>query len=148
MESLLTVVVSSLVGGLVAYVGAVVKNTLDMRAKVDESLRDKRVAVYQKLWQTTEILPKWPRRTDVTYEGLTQFSQGLRDWYFREGGMYLSRQARKAYGELQDTIVELGTSKTGPITDPVYDEVRDKCSQLRTELTDDILSRRRLFLTS
>ncbi len=137
------VVVSAIVGGVASVVVAVIASVLNYRTKVDEGLRDTRLTLYKALWKKTELLPKWPRRTDVTYEHLRVFSEDLRKWYFDEGGIFLSRNARSAYGGLQDVIgAVLAPEAKGPIADPDYDRVRSRCSDLRSQLTDDLLSRR------
>ncbi|HXQ39557.1 MAG TPA: hypothetical protein VN843_36500 [Anaerolineales bacterium] len=119
------------------------KKRLGLEAQIDIHLREKRIAVYEKLWQATSLLPQWPRAKNVTYEQLMKLSQTLRDWYFQEGGMYLSRNARETYGALQDYIwAILNDKRKGVLKPEHYDAIREKCSTLRTELTDDILSRR------
>jgi hypothetical protein len=136
-------VTPAVVGAVVSFVVAILSNALSYRAKVDEGLRDTRLALYRVLWKKTELLPKWPRRTDVTYEKLCDLSEELRNWYFGDGGIFLSRAARKSYGKLQDTIGGILTQQSkGEITDPDYDKVRLRCSDLRSQLTDDLLSRR------
>ncbi len=149
MESLLTVVLSSLIGGAVAYVGAVVNSTLAMRAQIDQSLREIRISVYKDLWRRTGLLPQWPKSPDVTYAKLADFSRDLRHWYFNEGGIYLSTEARTAYGKVQETVTTvLQDAGEGKLTDEQYDRIRETCSLLRTELTRDLLSRRRGLLPS
>jgi hypothetical protein len=142
-----TIILSALIGSIVSYIGSVLKNFIDVRAKVDESLRAKRTPVYEDLWKKTALLPKWSRREDVTYEHLDQFSSELRDWYFNQGGVFLSKRASKAYGNLQDTIhYVLCKGKKGILlkdnSNDDYEKVRVMCSKLRTELTNDLLSRR------
>jgi hypothetical protein len=142
-ETTLTIITSALIGAVVSYLGAVLKNFIDIRSKVDESLRESRIPVYQVLWIKTSLLPKWPRSKDVTYEMLAQFSVDLRDWYFNQGGMLMSKRARSVYGDLQETIAKvLEKDGRGQMCNTHYDEVRDVCSKLRTELTNDLLSRR------
>jgi len=119
------------------------KNRLNLETQIDVHLREKRILVYEKLWLETALLPKWPRAENLTYHHLLEFSEKLRDWYFKEGGMYLSKDARQAYGETQDAIWEVLKDKpSGDLKPEHYDAVRKKCSVLRTELTDDIVSRR------
>ncbi len=119
------------------------RKQLELSADIDIHLREQRITVYTELWKKTELLPKWPRSHDVTYEKLDDFSKGLRDWYFQVGGMYLSEDARDSYIDLQETITDnLKAKRSGNIIDDEYDRIRDKCSALRTELTNDILSRR------
>jgi hypothetical protein len=119
------------------------KATLAMGSVIDTDLRNKRVDAYATLWQLTQVLPKWPRAEGVTYERLRQFSAELREWYFHTGGMWLSHAARDAYGDVQEAIWELPAGNPSDVLDPKhYDATRDKCSALRTALTDDLLSRR------
>ena len=144
MENISTIIISALVGAVVSFIGAVIKNVLDMRSKINESLRDSRISVYKALWKHTELLPEWPRATDVTYEKLSELSKCLRDWYFSEGGIYLSKQSREAYGDLQrklDGVVKQNSS--GKVSDIDYEVIRGLCHDLRTELTKDLVSRRR-----
>jgi len=118
------------------------RKQLEFSADIDIHLRDIRISVYTELWKKTELLPKWPRSPNVTYEKLTEFSNGLMDWYFQGGGMYLSEDTRDSYNDLQETISITVQGRSGNITDDNYDRIRSKCSVLRTEITNDILSRR------
>jgi len=57
--------------------------------------------------------------------------------------MYLSRSAREAYGNVQEALgTVLAERKDGTVSAPDYDAVRTQCSNLRNELTNDLLSRR------
>lgn len=143
MTDVETVIISSFVGAAVSYIGAVVKSALDFRSKVDESLIKTRTDIYKNLWKMTALLPKWPREENVTYEQVENLSKKFRQWYFDEGGIYLSRKAQKAYARMQDTISSvINTRRAGVIAEKDYDAIRDKCSMLRTEITKDLLSRR------
>jgi hypothetical protein len=134
--------------GLATFLGKVWMDRISRNEKlmgdIDLDLRSRRIAVYSELWKATEILPKWPRAEQVTYEQLYGFSKQLRDWYFRNGGMYLSRNTHKsAYGPLQDELSRiLKDQPKGLVKPPDYDSVRDRCSQLRSALAEDIESRR------
>jgi hypothetical protein len=119
------------------------ESALEVGSQIDIDLRERRIRVYKCLWQRTEILPKWPRNPEVTYEALYKFSATLRDWYFQTGGMYLSRDTQKAYVAVQEKIREtLEEKDSGPVEDEHYDAIRDRCSALRTQMTEDILSRK------
>ena len=121
-----------------------IAQTQKLLQDIDVDLRKRRIDVYQELWKSTALLPKWPRHEGVTYERLRQFSEELRAWYFDKGGMYLSRSTHDgAYGPLQDALAELlQAHKSGPISDEHYEAVRRRCSTLRGALADDIESRR------
>lgn len=117
---------------------------VDLSTQIDIHLREQRIRVYATIWQSTSILPRWPRATNVTYPNILRFSEGLRSWYFAEqGGMWLSTTARQAYGDLQETIWQILPQRVdGAITEEDYDAILAKCSALRTELTNDLVSRR------
>jgi hypothetical protein len=143
------IIISSLVGAFVSYLGAVIKNVLDTNRKINESLLEKRTESCQILWDKTRLLPSWPRDETVTYEKLKILSEELRDGYFDGGGIYLSRTSQKSYAALQKIITEVvKEKKEGAIASDEkdenneYDIIRKACSALRTSLTDDLLSRR------
>jgi hypothetical protein len=118
---------------------------LALGSTVDLDLRQRRTEAYADLWRLTELLPEWPREDTVTYEKLELFSRNLRTWYFRKGGMYLSHTARERYGAVQKEIAQVlkhhGTSNQRIVEDD-YEAVRQRCSEMRTALTDDLISRR------
>src|SRR5690348_919571 len=127
MPEITIVVVSAVIGAIVSYALAVIQNILDVRTKINESLRNERFAVYKVLWKKTELLPQWPRSPTVTYEQLAHLSEEMRDWYFNEGGIYLSAKSRKSYGDAQDAIqTVLGAYKNekDPLSDPQYEKAR------------------------
>jgi hypothetical protein len=139
-----TVIIAAAVGGIVSYIGAIVKSSFASRAKVDETLRNQRLEVYKPLWKLTGVLPKWPKSDEATYEMMEGFSKGLRDWYFETGGIYLSAAAREAYGNLQNRLALIQKEgKKGKLDEDCYELTRKQCSLLRTELTNDLLSRSR-----
>ena len=143
-DATVTIVISALIGAIVSYLGAILKNFIDIRSKVDESLRESRIPAYKELWVKTSLLPKWPRSENVTYEMLSQFSVDLRDWYYNQGGIFMSKRAFTAYRDLQQAIERVlpEEGKEHILDHHHYDDVRDMCSKLRTELTNDLLSRR------
>ena len=112
--------------------------------EIDLDLRERRIQVYKKLWKATELLPKWPRADNVTYEELKTLSTLLRDWYFTSG-MFTSRTTHnKAYAPLQKAlkVVIKRNESSGLVSNKDYNRIRKKCSRLRSSLTNDILSRK------
>jgi hypothetical protein len=67
---------------------------------VAEELRDLRLRWYPPVWKRTSVLSNWPR-PNAARENLERLRVDLRAWYFAGGGLYLSENARKRYGELQ-----------------------------------------------
>ena len=119
------------------------KSSLAFASVVDTDLRTRRIPLYAELWEKTGLLPMWPWNTELEYEALHQLTRDFRGWYFMQGGMYLSTSARDAYFEVQKCITAiLDNNKVGPVSHEDYKVIRDKCSALRTELSEDLLSRR------
>ncbi len=148
MNGLWSALVGGLVGAVVAAVGTWLQSWIGAKIKIDEGLRAKREADYLKLWTLTGLIPKYPRAEDVTHAELDRLSRDMRDWYFDGGGLYLSRQARKAYGDVQDGLQPMiRNAADARIGDEEYDLLQARCSRLRTELTSDLLSRERSALS-
>lgn len=169
-ETILTAVLAGVggsalvVGALAAWLGSVWKDRItrgeELSGAIDVDLREKRLKVYPALWKATDTLPKWPRNPDVTYEDLARLVEKLRRWYFNEGGMFLSRTTqREGYAALQDELAAIlklnlsGRLPAAPDGAPLdrngrpwpndhYERVRQRCSILRSLLTEDIASRR------
>ncbi len=149
MDGLLGSIASAAIGGFFGAMAALFGAYLSQRARVDDIMRAERIRVYKPLWEMTGLLPRWPRSTSVSYSKLDDLSQSFRAWYFSEGGLFLSRQAREAYGEMQKSISELLVARSDSpevvISYQEYTSIMGKLSLLRTELTTDLLSRKRLF---
>lgn len=156
-ELILTVLGSAggagvIIAGLSAWLGKVWASriadahmqALKFAATIDLDLRKRRIEVYKRVWKETGLLPKWPEAEGVSYEKLWRLSEWLRDWYFDEGGMYLSRTTHNnGFAPLQDAIADLRKQNhTGEITPEHYKLIRSKCSALRTAMALDIESRR------
>lgn len=139
-----------------AYVGTRRRVLAELEGRYDAELRDLRLRVYPQLWAALEPLAKYareppgrPRRAEL--EDLTR---DLRRWYFEEGGLYLSAEAREAYFQLQDALTAVIESKTWAAgTDPAeeidaqtFEAFRQIGSWLRTTLTYDVGTRRRFSL--
>lgn len=134
--------ISAGIGAVVAFVGAAGKSYLDARRTVDQSLRTQRSPVYQSLWLKTRLFQMWPRST-ISYADAGIFQRQLADWYYEEGGLYLSRTSQRVYVKLQKALTQvLGSSQQGEMTTPHWQLVHKRCSRLRTALTTDLLSRR------
>ncbi len=161
---------AAVIGAAFGFLGGIAKGWLESRERTDQSIRDNRFKLYQPLWRLTVAVPEWPRNLNLTGDELNALSKRLRAWYFGAkaedaaeekeggekkedlpGGMFLSEDARYAYGEaqeaLQTAVRKHGSKKIDSATDD-YDLVRTPLSRLRTELTRDLLSRRRDLWTS
>ncbi|MFL5384223.1 MAG: hypothetical protein ACJ8GN_17010 [Longimicrobiaceae bacterium] len=152
--SIAGIVTSGAVGLVAGFIGSV----LAERTRIDESVRAARLECYTKLWRKTELLPAYPVAAEVTYDELLALTEEMRDWYFREGGMYLSKASRKRYGDAQEEIGRVIGGKllvngqvvesprkagTLSLSDPEYVRVQHRLSALRTSMAGDLLARSR-----
>ena len=111
---------------------------------IDTDLREKRLAVYKELWRKMGILSRWPKNEGLTYGALQQLCNEFKDWYFNEGGIFLSADARTAYGKLQDRLVQVFEKNAeDKVESTDYEDIRQQCADLRSEITRDLLSRKR-----
>lgn len=145
MSEVATLALSGVVGAVTGFLAALLRSALEERVKVDAELRGVRTPLYKEIWHRMALVPRWPQNEELTYADLRAFSEWLRDWYFADGGMYLSRESRRRYGELQE-VLQTVAGNNGKVTsgkrNADYEVVQRACSALRTAMTDDLLSRR------
>jgi hypothetical protein len=79
----------------------------DLEVEYDKSLRTLRIESYKKLWTLLLSLARYPRPEPPSYENLEGLTEQLRDWYFKDGGLFLSDETREAYFDLQDALQAL-----------------------------------------
>jgi hypothetical protein len=144
--SLVSVALSAGVGAVVAFVGSTAKSYVDARRAIDVSLRQQREPAYRELWNLTRMFQPWSR-SSASYADLDTLRDELAAWYFQGGGLYFSLASQGAYGRLQaairDVIEARSTQQeTAQVLDPYWASILDRCSALRSELTNDLLSRR------
>jgi hypothetical protein len=139
------IVVAAAVGAVTSYLATRAQETLGARRQIDVRVLRTRLRSYPELWRYSSAVPRWPRNSKLTYEQLEVLSKQFRAWYFESGGMYLSRNARKAYGAAQESLASCldGAKPDERVTSEDYDRVQIALSALRTELTRDVLSRTR-----
>ena len=96
-----------------AYVGTRRRVLTELEGRYDVDLRDLRLKVYPKLWAALEPLALYARFPPgaATRAEIKELTRELRSWYFHDGGLYLSSQAREAYFQLQDGLTVVTTSK-------------------------------------
>jgi hypothetical protein len=143
LESVLIGGAAGVVSSVITYFSTRAKIRLDLMAAYDKDLQTSRLKMYLILWAALETLARYGRG-DVTYTDLARVSGSTRDWYFKQGGIYLTRRSRDPYFRwkalLQPLLddAELRAHPDTPI-DPVRLEgVIAAASALRTSLSDDI----------
>jgi hypothetical protein len=139
-----------------AYVGTRRRVLTELEGRYDADLRDLRLKVYPKLWAALEPLALYARVPPgrPTRAEIKELTRELRSWYFHDGGLYLSSQAREAYFQLQDGLTVVTRSRRweadGTPSDELdadtYEFLRRLGSWLRTTLTYDVGTRRRFSM--
>ncbi len=74
----------------------------------DQELRKERLRAYRALWKTLEPFALYAP-PPLQYRQLADVSRELREWYFKTGGIFLSRDARDRYFALLWAIEQIGT---------------------------------------
>jgi hypothetical protein len=151
-DAMVDVFTTALIGAVFGLISGLTAAILERRREIAKELIEIRRTAYAELWKSTGALPRWSRERGFTYPSLEALSADFRTWYFETGGMYLSRDARERYGAMQEAIATVLDARRGPSPgwplseEPLsvsdYDLVLARCSALRTERTDDLLSRR------
>ncbi len=147
VSSLITGLVSGVISSALTYFSTRSKIRLDMRVEYDKSLHDKRLELYKQLWPRTAPLARFAPHVILTYNVVKAVSADMRDWYFSEGGIYLSKRSRKPYFALKQQIqhviddVARAERPDTQIDDKARDLILDAASRLRTSLADDIRTR-------
>lgn len=144
-SQVLLAIVTGFLGLLTAGVLALFNAWIGARAGTDENLRSERLEVYQKLWDATAAVSRWPRVV-VTRGSLDELHGKLRSWYYSEGGLFLSESARERYGDFQELITVILTHKgdaADVLVEDRYTDLMETASALRTALTEDLDTRRR-----
>lgn len=93
--------------------------------------------------------PLQPKADDVTYLKLKAMSEQMRDWYFCSGGILMSEKTRALYGMLQEEINARILKNKKPdanlVENEEYDTIQKLCSSVRSEMTKDLLSKKKLL---
>jgi hypothetical protein len=139
-----------------AYVGTRRRVLTELEGRYDADLRGLRLTVYPKLWAALEPLALYAREPAgrPTRGEMRDLALELRRWYFAQGGLYLSEQAREAYFQLQAGLTVVTTSErwiaegapAHELDPDTYESLRRLGSWLRTARTHDVGTRRRFSL--
>jgi hypothetical protein len=130
------------------FISAALNSWLQGRAQVSTELREARTKLYPVVWKHTNVVSRWPW-TAATFADLERLHLTLRDWYYDDGGLYLSENSRARYGEVQELIaahVRGAETVSAQLPDRVYEAIEKTCSSFRTALTEDLESRRQSSL--
>ena len=139
-------IAGALLGAVTTYLVAVLKLRRELEYKYDTDLRDKRIPQYLELWKLLVDLAKYARPKQLTFDDLYKLTASLRQWYFEQGGLFLSEKSRDTYFALQDAIKKVLDAKGQPggttVDEETYEDLRKSGSDLRTALTRDVGTRK------
>ena len=150
LVAVVTFVGTALVAVFGTYVGTREKIRSELARDYDVDLRRLRLEHYPGLWRLTEPLALY--RQGMTHafpvrSDLNVLIAGLRAWYFRTGGLFLSEETRDAYFLLQDGLEilisspEWGRDADASLDPVTFHQIRRVSSWLRTRLTVDMGTR-------
>ena len=128
-----------------SILGVLFKYFYDYKGMVHKELWGKRYDTYRALFSMTGIMPQYPQQAVVTSGELLKVSEEMCDWYFNNGGLLLSTKTRNKYFKVQKTIQAFVKDKPADYKiDSEYETIRLLFSQLRSQMTSDLMSRDRV----
>lgn len=113
-QELLRALLGAVGGALATWLGLHWKIRQGLQAQYDRDLRARRLRAYQHLWTLTEPMARYASPAPVTRETFERMATQLRHWYFHDGGIYLSDEARRAYFALQRALADALATAAGP----------------------------------
>jgi hypothetical protein len=150
--SLLTGLISGAITAVVTYYATLSKARLDLTIEYDKELRQNRLVAYQALWKRLKPLARYSRERPVTYQIVKDTSEGMRDWYFDTGGIFLSRESREPYFAMKKAMQEiidhpdLQKDTDKPLDAKWIKPSHERGTALREVLSNDIGTRRSPFV--
>ena len=153
VSSLITGFASGIISSVLTYFSTRSKIRLDMRVEYDKTLHNKRLELYKELWPITKPLGRFVPHFSLTYNIVRKAVTDMHEWYFNEGGIYLSKHSRKPYLHLKEQMLRVIDNERLEATPDARIEDKEACNailnaatSLRTSLADDIRTRRSPWL--
>lgn len=135
---------SAVLGALTGILTTSWKARKDLESEYDISLRKDRTEVYRDLWSRLESLAFYAAPT-VTYEDAEKLTGSLREWFFQQGGLFLSERTREPYfdvqGALQGILRQERSDDLVAVEEESLSLLRELASRLRTSMTEDVETR-------
>ncbi len=150
--SLLTGLISGTITAVVTYFATYAKARLDLTVAYSKELHEARLTQYKDLWKQLKPLARYSLERPTTPSIVKATSEGMRDWYFDRGGIYLSRASRGPYFDLKAAMQEiiddpqLLANADAPLDRRRLASLQKHGSVLREALSNDIGSRRGPFV--
>jgi len=139
----LVAIILALVTAVLAAGGTYWTTRRNLQVQYDADLRKLRIDAYQDLWARMMVLAKYGRPETLVRQGAVELGEGLKDWYFTVGGIFLSIETRRDYFTLQEAIEAVAHDESGGwrLTQDEDDFLRVLASRLRTGTIRDVGTR-------
>jgi hypothetical protein len=96
--------IGAIFAAVLAYRTALRRVREDLEIDFDTNLRSLRIKTYRKLWCLTKPFARYPKPKLLSYQAIDIIALSLRDWYFDDGGLFLSEEAREYYFNFLDAF--------------------------------------------
>jgi hypothetical protein len=149
LQSVIIGTVSGALSAVVTYYSTRAKSRLDLAVARDAELHNARLTQYKTLWPMLRPLSRYGREKAVTHATLSEVSRLTRDWYFAEGGLYLTAASRKPYfrwkKHMQELLddVDLQAHPDQPIEEKDLQAMVQAIGDLHARLSEDLDTRRK-----
>lgn len=99
--------ISGLVGSLVGVLVTMWQVRKQFEASAELQRRENRIPVMQKLWAQLQPLSFHGKTQIDRSDMLSKISDNLTDWYYKTGGLYLSKTSADFYVDFQNSLQSL-----------------------------------------
>jgi hypothetical protein len=138
--SVSTEIVVAAAGLAAGVAGTAYKSRKALEQTYDIDLRKSRIDAYRMLWKALQPLARYaPPSERLEPDDLRRLAVTLRRWYFEGGGLFLSKAARNAYFDLQETLAQ--TIAQGLDPESVRPLLRRLGSDVRSAMAADVATR-------
>lgn len=143
--TMLSVGGSVAVAFVTAYFTTVVKLRQEHLLDIDRDLRDARIKAYKRPWKALIVL-SMHRPQAPTFTELGGVVNELTNWYYTEGGLYLTQHSQPAFVACVEAVRDTSRTKRDReteerVSDEIHKLLYDIGSAFRTQMTLDLGSR-------
>jgi hypothetical protein len=142
MTELLAGSIGLIVGGLISWLTTNARLRRELELLYDRDLHDKRVAAYKELWRRTKPVPRQRLAGEVTGSTMREVREDWHDWYYSDGGIYMSEAVRTRYFDAVQALEDAAdVAESRELSPDEYERVYAPVKALRDSLTGDIGAR-------
>lgn len=128
-----------LLGGAFTYLATRVQLKHNYKSAQRDRLLALRTESFRRLWQITGTIQRNPDKSLFKRFPQKQLLAKFNNWYFDDGGIYLTNDCREVYFAMLDELNKLETS--APLVPETYQALYNAASKLRATLALEIDTR-------